>query len=410
MGDAYASCPVDRLTQEFRLLTLQPNSDESIIKCDMQTYNHHDRPPYSALSYTWGPDIAHINIEINGVKVSVRENLWDFLQQQRLHVNYGPFWIDALCIQQSKVHERNHQVRMMDSIYKQARAVLIWLGKERDGSDIAMQMLADWEWDFEHIPPAVTVMRTIHGTEMCLPYLEKGSFRKHVSVEEARNILKLFQREYWSRMWIIQEVMLAHRLEILCGTKTLSESRLRRFIKHRREMCNPQNRYSFVPGHEEITSSPAWPIATMRSALKKSHEGTGFQRLLQTYGHHECEDIRDKVYALAGVWTYKSSLDIDYRKSAKEILLDVFYLECARMSWEGNWNRRSLLMIKFLLEKALNVPFPKAEVDFHLDCSHDIARVNLVVNDENRSWAEFWEAVKSARGNASCSYGLERRK
>ena len=424
MTDPYASCPVDRTSREIRLLKLHPNNDEGVIKCDMQTYNHHDRPSYAPVSYTWGPEIVHTNIVINGALFPVRENLWDFLQQQRLHGNYGHFWIDALCIQQSEVQERNHQVRMMDSIYTQARAVFIWLGKERDGSDIAMQMLADWAWDYRYILPLAFHDIEDFGrhcwsqyggqfeVDSSRPYSyhKKQSFRKYVTLEEARSILKLFQREYWSRMWIIQEVMLAHRLEIFCGTKILSEHRLRQFIKNRGEMCNPKNPYSFVPTHKEITSSPAWHIATMRSALEKPHEGTGFQRLLQTYGHHECEDIRDKVYALAGVWTYKSSLDIDYRKSAKEILVDVFYLECARMSWEGQWNRRSLLMIGVLLEKALNVPFSKPEVQFHLDCSRDIASENLVINGEKRSWTEFCEAVKLARGNASCSYGLQHSK
>ena len=104
MDDLYASCPVDRKSREFRLLQLQPNNNENIIKCNMQTYylkspelsciqtdDSKNPPPYTALSYTWGVNVTYTNIEINRVKVPVRENLWDFLHQQLLRGNYGPF-------------------------------------------------------------------------------------------------------------------------------------------------------------------------------------------------------------------------------------------------------------------------------------------------------------------------------
>ena len=49
------------------------------------------------------------------------------------------FWIDAICIQQSDVSERNHQVRMMGLIYKRAAFVLAWLGMD---CEKALQQLA----------------------------------------------------------------------------------------------------------------------------------------------------------------------------------------------------------------------------------------------------------------------------
>jgi hypothetical protein len=37
-------------------------------------------------------------------------------------------WIDALCINQANIDERNHQVGQMDRIYKDAEEVVIWVG------------------------------------------------------------------------------------------------------------------------------------------------------------------------------------------------------------------------------------------------------------------------------------------
>jgi hypothetical protein len=38
-------------------------------------------------------------------------------------------WIDAICINQDKTLERNHQVTLMRDIYSKASRVVVWLGK-----------------------------------------------------------------------------------------------------------------------------------------------------------------------------------------------------------------------------------------------------------------------------------------
>jgi hypothetical protein len=52
-------------------------------------------------------------------------------------------WMDALCINQEDVIERNQQVYLMGSIYSQAREVLVWLGPEKDNSDLAMDLFEE---------------------------------------------------------------------------------------------------------------------------------------------------------------------------------------------------------------------------------------------------------------------------
>jgi hypothetical protein len=41
-----------------------------------------------------------------------------------------PFWIDAICINQLDVPERNQQLAMMKWIYFRADTVVIWLGRK----------------------------------------------------------------------------------------------------------------------------------------------------------------------------------------------------------------------------------------------------------------------------------------
>jgi hypothetical protein len=61
-------------------------------------------------------------------------NLWDFLHEARSRKDQRRLWVDALCINQSHIDEKNHQVGIMGEIYSKAAWVLVWLGAEKAGS------------------------------------------------------------------------------------------------------------------------------------------------------------------------------------------------------------------------------------------------------------------------------------
>ena len=284
----------------------------------MQTYNLKNYPSYTALSYTWGANATCTDIEINGVKVPVRENLWDFLHQQLLHGNYGPFWIDALCIQQSEVHERNHQVRMMDYIYRDAVLVLIWLGKESDDSDLAMRTLVSWEWCNPSTVRLMFACKNKSGKTL----LMRGT--KGVTTwnsKEVLSVLSLCKRRYWSRMWIIQEVVHAERVEIHCGSEILEWYKFEQLYYYV-SIISRYYKEMDTPFYNAVRSSPAMSIVKTRAshAAKVSDQYVGrpsdiaIDSLMETYNAHECEDIRDKVYAVVGIAKYGSTIVVDYRK------------------------------------------------------------------------------------------------
>ncbi|PZD28569.1 HET domain containing protein [Pyrenophora tritici-repentis] len=99
----------------FRLLTIEPCSDPNDeVYCNLHVRAMEEPPQYIALSYTWGEPSPTRMIMLNGRPFRVRQNLWDFLVQARSHNLTTMLWVDALCIDQSQVKERNHQVSMMD--------------------------------------------------------------------------------------------------------------------------------------------------------------------------------------------------------------------------------------------------------------------------------------------------------
>jgi hypothetical protein len=56
-------------------------------------------------------------------------NLWDALHCLRKRANGRRYWIDAICINQADIPERNQQVRIMPHIYFRAHTVVVWLGR-----------------------------------------------------------------------------------------------------------------------------------------------------------------------------------------------------------------------------------------------------------------------------------------
>jgi hypothetical protein len=118
-GSAYSDAVLDSSHRCIRLLEILHGAPEALISCRIRSYPLTTCPPYAALSYTWGsPEDSH-KILCNGHPFAVRINLRSFLQEMRTQKRWKHYWIDAICIDQSNVSERNHQVQMMREVYSQ---------------------------------------------------------------------------------------------------------------------------------------------------------------------------------------------------------------------------------------------------------------------------------------------------
>jgi hypothetical protein len=185
----------------IRLLEISPLNSDNIIRCTLKTFELHDAPSYRALSYTWGDShvtilptsrvVPNVNsqtevkpgaaaeelrrsprhsIICDGRVIKVTSNLRDALRMlatairlPRMRKTPSYYWIDALCMDQSNVPERNDQVERMGDVYKRADGVIVWLGKED-----------------EFTSDALKTIRTIAGTsEEHWPLVPYTSFYEH---------------------------------------------------------------------------------------------------------------------------------------------------------------------------------------------------------------------------------------
>jgi Heterokaryon incompatibility protein (HET) len=128
----------------FRLLNLLPGDDESPIQCELRHTRGSDTShSYEALSYPWGDPTLESEFLLNGSLHRITHNLERALRSLR-HRSDGPartLWVDAICIDQSQVFERNHQLAQMGEIYAAAHRVIIWLGEASEDSDTAISFM-----------------------------------------------------------------------------------------------------------------------------------------------------------------------------------------------------------------------------------------------------------------------------
>ncbi|KAH6876276.1 heterokaryon incompatibility protein-domain-containing protein [Alternaria rosae] len=150
---------------DIRLITIDPAMQDGKLKLTMEQVPLTDALDFHVLSYVWGDSTYKKTIVVNGQRLDVTENLHDFLETTRKyetnflshheHLDYktlyntgnaqtvagssigkvtGPatmparFWIDAICINQNDLNERNEQVPRMGDIYSMASRVWIWMG------------------------------------------------------------------------------------------------------------------------------------------------------------------------------------------------------------------------------------------------------------------------------------------
>lgn len=213
------------------------------------------------------------------------------------------FWIDAVCIDQSNIHERNHQVNLMKEIYTAASNVDIWLGAEADDSNLAIRY--------------INTRAKKSPTEAGLGYKKVWSSRVGRAVSE------LCERPYWRRMWIIQEVCHADDIVVWCGQKHFPWSNLEALYL-RLKVLEDTSWFAHHQFAMRVLQSSACVMVWQRAHWRHRDTPTpSLQTLIEVFHSWHCTDIRDKVFALVGMADPKTTITPDYEKTTVQVYYDV---------------------------------------------------------------------------------------
>lgn len=135
--------PLDFNRKEFRLLHFEEAS-AGTLRCTL--INTPLTEGYICLSYHWNPAGKPKTVILNGRRFSVSQHLHSFLVIARARWPQNSLWIDAICIDQNNLQEKNHQIPYMGQIYKNAGFVVAFLGADPGGYyELALNAIRDKE-------------------------------------------------------------------------------------------------------------------------------------------------------------------------------------------------------------------------------------------------------------------------
>jgi hypothetical protein len=192
--------------------------------------------------------------------------------------------------------------------------VLVWLGVAADGSDSVMDFMesrgvcADYSVQ-DHLQWYAKI--TYDGLD--LAHFDPSC------VATCTSIIKLFERQYWKRLWIVQELCLARDRRVLCGTKAVEFLCLETLWSSAVSLCESDFLSPVLRLVRGITTTGKEPAYQLRQLLIRTKP-------------QQCGDKHDRVYALLGLLedgTYDIPVDYDctINELYRQVLRSIFVID-----------------------------------------------------------------------------------
>ena len=256
-----------------------------------------DAPAFFALSYVWGTDkpTAELNIEQSVLKITLSLSI--LLQELEARRDVRFIWIDQISINQQDDVEKAVQVKMMRDIYVSAHKVLVWLGPSAEGSDLAMDSIAPLDELIGVLPKDLFALNDIPSR--LLPGQDDPIWPA---------LVELYARPWYHRLWVLQEVILAKDLEVLCGNRSIPWAAFASFATKLYELT-PLAWSRALGAHQPHGSNDDSALGALVSIrqtdLYRSNETKGIkpQFWLYLFMGQKCKVTNplDRVYGLLGL-------------------------------------------------------------------------------------------------------------
>ncbi|OCK74816.1 HET-domain-containing protein, partial [Lepidopterella palustris CBS 459.81] len=357
----------------IRLLILHPGLPKTDICCSLihttltecreDIYDH-----YTALSYVWGNQQDTKTILLNDRPFQVTANLARALNDLRDEQRHLRLWVDAICIDQCNILERNEQVKLMGDIYILAHQTVAYLGGSNNEIDEVFKALQANE--NEYLIPSSSVALGPHITSM-----------KELMATQ------VLTRPWFDRVWIYQELVLSNVVWVQCGRSRVNWDYLSKIVPEQFSPTHCETSLDTVT-HNIVTPSLASRrfelLGHMHEARQKfktsivlgKNPATLLEILLARRGFG-ATDQRDMVYGHTAVARlYDSNImrpchglmpcspvpTVDYRKSVSEV-----FTEATRFMMDFDQSLHALLHAGVIDPSARREELPSWVPDWSLN-------------------------------------------
>ncbi|PWW76860.1 HET-domain-containing protein [Tuber magnatum] len=301
----------------IRLVELQPGSPEDELRVEIQHARLSEAPEYETLSYEWAGNRKEATVECGrGEEIPVPHNLRAALKRLRDRDRPRRIWIDAICINQDDLKERGDQVSVMTQIYQKAQGVLIWIREQKPDTLEAFRMIPKLAKSWDSQGPQDDPTSTEPTTEV-----EDEHADELENPTIANAIVDTFTRSYFTRTWIIQEILVSKKATVICGSHQIDW-----VLFHQAANYLVQREFRL---DREPAPRTLFLVALIRRNEKRYKEAQlNLRTLLRHFRYSQATDIRDKVYAMLGISSQvgRSSaehgvkpLQADYRKAVEDV-------------------------------------------------------------------------------------------
>ena len=218
---------------QIRILELQPGR-AGTLSGELRTVSLKDCAPdgnnsFEALSYVWGSGRKLHRFETSNGGVALTESLHRFLLQLRLDDGCRRVWADAVCINQADSIEKARQVSLMGAIFSSAECVVADLGEPSEDTELALQLMDRyWRQAIRKGGHLGVFGRTLSVAETAFfcdmteeeavrPSPFEGPGLPPMSDKVWESVKNFFDRAWFSRLWVVQEFVLARDVVLVCG-------------------------------------------------------------------------------------------------------------------------------------------------------------------------------------------------
>ncbi|RGP76883.1 ankyrin repeat [Fusarium longipes] len=318
--DSYQYQPL-LMQDPIRIIELYPGNPGDLLAFELEEVSLLSPLSFEALSYEWQEKIGTIPVQCDGQKIFVTPNCKAAMEKLRLRDKSRYLWIDAICINQADDQERNQQVAIMANIYRAAKRVIMWLGEETEFTHTAFDILPSVATAQDMLLKGTRELSAVERPqEEEEPEQEQDPQKLLSGISKDRNMKDAFEdlmeRKYWTRAWILPEIVIAGPKGIvMCGNQSCEWPTMKLGMPRYR-LCG----FGILPSVFESTlvGDPA-PGTEVRF--------TDVLRVLHTL---DASDPRDKIFASLGLvskelaWKDKKLMErpvADYKMTVQQVFV-----------------------------------------------------------------------------------------
>ena len=266
------------------------------------------------MSYNWGSLQDQRHILCNGNLIQVSSTLHEALSQYRRSNQNKPLWVDALCINQGDTLERNHQVHLMTGIYQLADLVIVWLGSCDRQEEMAFERLAYGRPPWEKTDVIYETELSFGGEEKLIPGKGQACAARVVQSLVEEGLIKLFRKPWFERCWVFQEILLAERAVLWCGSLEMSWSSFVRHCEELEDGSESMNSLIFT-----LCDDAVLKVQDLRDRFRSGsrQDRPPLSKILIDTWQRKASDDRDKIFSVLGL-VEGTVLKADYTLTVRE--------------------------------------------------------------------------------------------